>query len=81
MQQARVQSLGWEDPLEKGMATLSVFLPGEFHGQRSLADYSSWDHKESDTTEQLTLSLSGTASSQVTSKPGGHLGSKFKWLS
>jgi len=28
-----------------------VFLPGEFHGQRSLAGYSSWGHKESDTTE------------------------------
>ena len=28
-----------------------VFLPGEFHGQRSLAVYSPWDHKESDTTE------------------------------
>ena len=27
-----------------------VFLPGEFHGQRSLASYSPWDHKESDTT-------------------------------
>ena len=31
-----------------------VFLPGEFHGQRSLAGYSSWDHKESDMTERLT---------------------------
>ena len=31
-----------------------VFLPGEFHGQRSLAGYSPWDHRESDTTEQLT---------------------------
>ena len=30
-----------------------VFLPGEFHGQRSLAGYSPWDHRESDTTEQL----------------------------
>ena len=28
-----------------------VFLLGEFHGQRSLAGYSSWGHKESDTTE------------------------------
>ena len=28
-----------------------VFLPGEFHGQRSLADYSPWGRKESDTTE------------------------------
>ena len=35
-----------------------VFLPGESHGQRSLAGYSPWGHKESDTTEQLTLSLS-----------------------
>ena len=34
-----------------------VFLPGEFHGQRSLAGYSPWGHKESHTTEQLTLSL------------------------
>ena len=30
------------DPLEKEMATHSSILAGEFHGQRSLADYSSW---------------------------------------
>ena len=30
-----------------------VLLPGKSHGQRSLADYSPWDRKESDTTEQL----------------------------
>ena len=35
----------------------AVFLPGEFHGQRSLADYSPWGHKEPDVTKQLTLSL------------------------
>ena len=29
------QSLGWEDPLEKEMANTSIFLPGEFHAQRS----------------------------------------------
>ena len=34
-----------------------VFLPGEFHGQRSLASYRPWGCKESDTTGQLTLSL------------------------
>ena len=28
-----------------------VSLPGEFHGQGSLADYSPWGCKESDTTE------------------------------
>ena len=32
-----------------------VFLAGESHGQRSLAGYSPWDHKELDTTEWLTL--------------------------
>ena len=32
-----------------------VFLPGESHGERSLAGYSPWGRKESDTTEQLTL--------------------------
>ena len=31
-----------------------IFLPGEFHGQRSLAGYSPWGRKESDTTERLT---------------------------
>ena len=30
-----------------------VFLPGKFHGQRSLTGYSPWGHKESDTIEQL----------------------------
>ena len=33
MQETWVQPLGWEDPLEKGKATLTqVFWPGEFHG-------------------------------------------------
>ena len=30
-----------------------VFLPREFHGQRSLTGYSPRGHKESDTTERL----------------------------
>ena len=34
-----------------------VFLPGEFHGQRSLAGHSPWNRKESDITERLVLSL------------------------
>ena len=57
MQETRVQSLGWEDPLEKKMATHSSILTGEFNGHRSLMDYSPWGHKEFDMTEQLTLSL------------------------
>ena len=32
-----------------------VFLPGKFHGQRSLVAYSLWGRKELDTTERLTL--------------------------
>ena len=32
---------------------LQVFLPGKSHGQRSLAGYSPWGHKESDMIEQL----------------------------
>ena len=46
-----VRSLGQEDPQEKEMATHSSTLAGKFHGQRSLVGYSSWGHKESDTTE------------------------------
>ena len=51
MQETRVRSLGWEDPLEKGMAPTPVFLPGKAHEQRSLVVYSPWIHKELDTTE------------------------------
>ena len=52
-QETWVQSLDWEDPLEEGMATTPVFLPGELHGQRSLVGYSARGCKESDTTERL----------------------------
>ena len=36
---------------------LQFFLPEKFHGQRSLAGYSLWGHKESDMTERLTHNL------------------------
>ena len=38
-QDMRVQSLGWEEALEKEMEPTPVFLPGKSHGQRSLAGY------------------------------------------
>ena len=44
---APVRSPGQEDPLEEGMATHSVFLSGESHGQ-GLAGYSPWGRKESE---------------------------------
>ena len=40
IQETWVRSLGQEDPLEKGMATLSGALAGESHGRRSLVGYS-----------------------------------------
>ena len=49
MKDAQIQSLGWEDPLEKPWQPTPVFLPAESHGQKSLAGYSSQDHTESDT--------------------------------
>ena len=42
----------------EGNGYTPVFLPGEAHGQRSLAGYSPWGSKELDMTEKLTLSLS-----------------------
>ena len=58
LQEAWVRSLGWEDPLEEGMATYSSILSGESHGRRSLAGYSPGGRKQLDTTEGLTLSFS-----------------------
>ena len=61
MQETWVRSLGWEDPLEKGMATHSSILawrtpwteePGKL---QSMPGYSPRGHKELDTTEQLSL--------------------------
>ena len=60
MQESGVQSLGWEDLLEKEMATTPVFLPGNSHGRRSLVGYSPCGRKESDTTEQLHFIASKT---------------------
>ena len=46
MGETQVQSLGQENPQEKGKASTPVFLAGEFHGL-----YSPWGCKESDTAE------------------------------
>ena len=45
------QSLDGKDPLDEGTATHSSILAWSIHGQRSLASYCPYDHKESDTTE------------------------------
>ena len=54
VQETQVQSLGWKILWRRKWQPTPVFLPGESHGQRSLAGYSPWGHKESDPTEQLT---------------------------
>ena len=46
----RVRSLGWEDPLEKEMATHSSILTWKSHGWRTLSGYRPWGFKESDMT-------------------------------
>ena len=51
MQEMVFQSLGQEDPWRREWLPTPVFLPGEFHGQRSLAGYSPWGRKVLDTTE------------------------------
>ena len=49
IQETRVQSLGWEDPLKEGMVTHSSILAWKIPCQRSLVGYSSWGCKESNT--------------------------------
>ena len=43
--------MGWKIPCKRAWQPTPVFLPGESDGQRSLAGYSPWDHKELNTTE------------------------------
>ena len=38
-------------PWRRAWQPTPVFLPGESHGQKSLASYSLWGHEESDMTE------------------------------
>ena len=51
MKETQVQSLSWDDPMEKGVEIHSSTLAGESQGQKSLVGYSTWGHKESDMTE------------------------------
>ena len=55
MQEMQVQSLDWEDPLEKEMQPTPAFSPGKSCGQRSLAGYSLQGNTELDMTEQVNI--------------------------
>ena len=50
MQETQVGSLGWEDPVEKEMATHSSILASEIPWTENVVGYSPWGQKESDTT-------------------------------
>ena len=65
LQETRVWSLDWEDPLERKWQPTPVFLPGDFHRQRSLAGPRPWCHKDSDTTKWL-VQFSSVAQSCLT---------------
>ena len=56
MQETWVQSLGQEDPLEKGMATHSSVLAWRIPWIEEPGRLQSMGHKELDMTEQVTLS-------------------------
>ena len=63
----------------KGMATHSpVFLPGEFHGQRSLVGYSPWGRYESDTTERLHFHFSLSCTGEGNGNPLVFLPGEFQ---
>ena len=61
MRETWVQSLGREDPLEKEMATHSCILAWEILWPEEPGGLQSRGCKEPDTTERLTLSLSGAS--------------------
>ena len=51
VQETQVQSLGWEEPLEKEMATYSSILDWKISWTEELRGLQSMGHKESGTTE------------------------------
>ena len=52
MQETGFDSWVRKIPWRRKWQIISVFLPQKSHGQRSLADYSRWGHKESDMSDQ-----------------------------
>ena len=53
VQETQIRSLGWEDPLEEGMATHSSILAWRIPWTEEPGRlYSPWDRKELDMTEE-----------------------------
>ena len=73
MQEMWVPSRGQEDPLEEGMQPPPVLLPAESLGRRSLVGYSPWGHKESDTTERLSMPFTDSLRNRRDSGPASEV--------
>ena len=72
MQETWVGSLGWEDSLEKEMATHSGILALKIPWTEELgAGYYPWGHKESGTTDRLHFHLKHSRRKQKGSEVGG----------
>ena len=69
MQETWVLSLGWEDLLEEGMATILLFLPGESLWTEEPAGYSPWDSPGKNTGVGCHFLLQGIFQTQE-SNPG-----------
>ena len=59
----------WKTPWRRKWQPTPVFLPGESQGQSSLADYSPWSHKESDTNERLSMNTARKSTWKVPPPP------------
>ena len=57
MQETQVQSLGREDFLDRKWQPTPAFLPGEYHGQKSLVGYSTWGRNELAMTDWAPLGI------------------------
>ena len=75
-----LQSMGWQRvgmfnphvqkiPWRRKWQPTPVFLPGEFHGQRSLLGYSPWGRKESQRTTSASVSGSGREPESLRGRP------------
>ena len=80
MQETRVPSLGWEDPLEKGMAIHSSILAWRISWTEEPGKLQSIGRKKSDTTEWLTLSLFPTYKLNFLCCFENHLWLLITWL-
>ena len=58
-------------PWRRAWQPTTIFSPGKFHGQRSLAGYNPWGHKESDMTDLLSM--------HTRTQGCSFLGTDFKW--